>query len=123
MSSAEQQPKQDKYAHTIPYRFKKGVSGNPSGRPKNSKSMKTWAREYLESLDEDERIEFLNSQNGGLVWQMAEGGPTTKFDADIRTNNTFTEEELEAAKQFIIATRLNKNEGAAGDSSGDKTDA
>ena len=33
--------------------FKKGVSGNPSGRPKGSLNRKTVAREYLAFLQEE----------------------------------------------------------------------
>ena len=33
-------------------RFKKGESGNPSGRPKGSKNRKTIAREWLAFLQE-----------------------------------------------------------------------
>lgn len=106
MDSQEQKPKQDKVPHTIPYRFKKGISGNPGGRPKGAKSMKTWAREYLESLSEDERVAFINANPTALVWQMAEGNPDNKQEIkhDIGTN--FTPEEIEAAKQIIIK-RLN----------------
>ena len=34
-------------------RFKKGISGNPSGRPKGSLNRKTIAREYLAFLQEE----------------------------------------------------------------------
>ena len=34
-------------------RFKKGESGNPSGRPKGSLNRKTIAREYLAFLQEE----------------------------------------------------------------------
>ncbi len=55
------------------YVFKKGVSGNPGGRPVGAKSMKTFAKEYLESLPEEDRIEFLNSVDHRTIWEMSEG--------------------------------------------------
>lgn len=57
-----------------PYIWKKGQSGNPNGRPKG-KTLKEFAREYLESLPEDEKIEYLASLPTEIVWRMAEGNP------------------------------------------------
>ena len=57
-----------------PYLWKKGQSGNPAGRPKG-KSLKTFAREYLESLPDDEKLEYLKSLPTDIVWKMAEGNP------------------------------------------------
>lgn len=59
-----------------PYLWKKGQSANPAGRPKG-KSLKTFAREYLESLPDDEKIEYLASLPTEIVWKMAEGNPDT----------------------------------------------
>jgi hypothetical protein len=84
-----------------PFMFKPGVSGNPSGMKKGTKSMKTWAREYLESLPEEERAEFLNSQHSGLVWQMAEGSPTTKIDATVTNSIKFTPEQIDATRKAL----------------------
>ncbi len=61
--------------------FKKGQSGNPGGRPKGSKSLKTRAREYLEGLSEEEAIEYFDGLNKLDVWKMAEGNP--KQDTDV----------------------------------------
>ena len=58
-----------------PYLFKKG---NKAAAGKHKKSMKTYAKEYLLKLPEDERIEFLNSLNPEVIWRMAEGNPSNE---------------------------------------------
>jgi len=54
------------------YVFKVGNNANPGGRPKGSKSMKSYAREYLESMPDEDRIAFLNSVDHKTIWEMAE---------------------------------------------------
>lgn len=66
------------------YQFVKGQSGNPGGRKKGSKSLKVFAREYLESLPDEEKIEFLKTLPPELVWRMSEGNPDTKTDVAIK---------------------------------------
>lgn len=66
-----------------PYIWKKGQSGNMNGRPKG-KTLKEFAREYLESLPDDEKVEYLASLPTDIVWKMAEGNPAT--NTDITTN-------------------------------------
>lgn len=63
------------------FAFKKGVSGNPGGRPVGSKSMKAYAKEYLENMGEDDRLEFLNNIDPKIVWEMSEG--KAKQDLDV----------------------------------------
>ena len=64
------------------YVFKAGQgSANPGGRPKGSKSMKTYAKEYLESMPEEDRVEFLNSIDPKTIWEMSEGKP--KQDMEV----------------------------------------
>lgn len=90
-----------------PHQFKPGQSGNPGGRPKGSKSMKTFAREYLESLTDEEKLEFLKGMDKIDVFKMAEGNPknetemsgelTMKIDPEKR-------KEVEKAINEIIGT-------------------
>lgn len=67
--------------HLKPYHFKPGVSGNPSGRPKGP-SMKTFAKQYLASMSDEDRLEFLNSLDPKIIWEMAEGKPKQDIEVE-----------------------------------------
>lgn len=58
-------------------RFKPGVlwRGNKNGRPKGSKSLKTYAKEVLQDMTDDEKLEFLEGVDKKVLWEMAEGKP------------------------------------------------
>ena len=75
MQGAEKQPPKQ----LAKYTWKKGQSGNPAGRPPG-KTLKEFAREYLMSLPDDEKIEYLASLPGDIVWKMAEGNPANSTD-------------------------------------------
>ena len=115
-NSQEQNKKQ--YDWLKGYHFVKGQSGNPGGRPKGSKSLKTFVREYFEALPDDEKIEYLKSVPNALdVWKMGEGNPETKSEVKVDNTQNFTKEELEAAKQIIVNRLSNSTAETSGDAS------
>lgn len=58
-----------------PWLFKKGQSGNPKGKPKGTFSLKTFAKNYLQKLSDDEKIAFMEGLPKEIIWKMAEGNP------------------------------------------------
>ena len=58
--------------------YKKGQSGNPGGRPKNT--LKEYAKLKLSQMTEEEREDFLNGIEKRIIWEMAEGKADTKTD-------------------------------------------
>ena len=71
-----------------PWLFKKGVSGNPMGRPPG-RSLKDRAKAYLAGLSDEEAIEFWEGLPKELVWKMAEGNP--KQDNELTGNLTISQ--------------------------------
>lgn len=71
-----------------PYQFKKGQSGNPSGRPAG-KSLKEYAKEMINTMTDEERQVFLEGIDKRTIWEMAEG--KAKQDTNITGNLTIGE--------------------------------
>jgi hypothetical protein len=80
MESEEQQdisrvPKQLQ-AHV----YRKGMTGNPHGRPVGSFSMKEYVKRKLSTMTEEEREEFLEGIDKRVIWEMAEDKPKQGTD-------------------------------------------
>jgi hypothetical protein len=46
--------------------------------------LKTFAKEFLENMSDEEKVEFLKGLNPELVWRMAEGNPPQDLKADVQ---------------------------------------
>ena len=50
------------------------------GRPKGTFSLKTFAKKYLEEMNDEEKLEFMRGLPKEVIWKMSEGAPDTKND-------------------------------------------
>lgn len=71
---------QEQINNSRPWLYKKGQSGNPGGRPKGSKSLKTYIQERFQSMTDEDREDFLDGLPKEIIWKMGEGNPQTNTD-------------------------------------------
>lgn len=98
--TGEQPQKQHKgrAEHLKAWQFKPGKSGNPSGLKPGTKSLKVFAREYLQSLDDDEKIEYMKGMDKKIIWEMAEDKP--KQGMEVKADVTISDvlDKLDGSK-------------------------
>lgn len=71
---------QQEQSNNRPWLFQKGQSGNPSGRKKGTKSLKSYAQDMIKAMDDDERQKYLDGLPKGFIWEMAEGKAQSSTD-------------------------------------------
>lgn len=91
----------DEQTNNRPWLYKKGQSGNPAGRPVGSKSMKTYVKEKLASMTDEEREEFLLGLDKKVLWEMAEGKPDTKQTFDGKIEHSVAPETKELIEKAL----------------------
>ena len=72
-----------------PWLFQPGVSGNPKGRPKGVKTLKTYVSQMLRDMSDKEKLEFLKGLPKDKIWEMGEG--KAKQDTEIRGSLTISQ--------------------------------
>ena len=85
MTAQEQQENSKVPEQLRPFQYKKGQSGNPSGRPKGI-SLKEYARNKLLYMTDEEREDFFNGLSKDTIWEMAEGKAEAKADLNLGGN-------------------------------------
>ena len=91
-----------------PFQYKKGQSGNPSGRPKGI-SLKEYAKLKFLTMTDDEKEEFLHGLPKDIIWKQAEGNPENndKLKVESKVVNKVALEINEDIKELF--RRRNKS--------------
>lgn len=112
-STTQEQPPGYRLGGVTGKGFLPGQSGNPSGRPAGSISIKDKVRQYLEDNPESlrEMVEKFVKTKPELVWQMLEGRPGQKTQLSGPNDAPLLPE---TAVISDIAKRLNEVLGTGG---------
>ena len=83
-----------------PYQYRKGQSGNPSGRPKGI-SLKEYAKMKFLTMTDDEKEEFFHGLNKDIIWEMGEGRPETKGEMKVIEELNAPTKDLKTVKSIL----------------------
>lgn len=110
---SQEQNKKQNYDWLNAWKFVKGKSGNPGGRKKGSKSLKVFAREFLESLPDEEKIKYLKTLPSEIVWRMAEGNPQNDITSGGKAIAP-PSQEMKSKADSLITAFLGRNKENSG---------
>jgi hypothetical protein len=71
-----------------PWQYKKGQSGNPSGRTKGT-SLKEYVKMKFSAMTDDEKEEFLHGLDKETIWKQGEGNPES--NDKLKVNETIVD--------------------------------
>jgi len=89
-----------------PWQYKKGQSGNPSGRAKGI-SLKEYAKKKFLTMTDDEKEDFLNGLDKDMIWKQAEGNPESndKLKIEEKVGDKALVQELNGNIKELIRRR------------------
>lgn len=91
MNEDTEKQAKNKVDYIRPYMWKKGQSGNIMGRPPG-RTMKEYARQYLERMTDEERDEWLEGLDKNIIWEMGEGKASQKLEGGLKLEVSYDPE-------------------------------
>lgn len=112
MEEVEIQPQNSKVPpQLLPHVYKKGQSGNPGGKPVGAVSMKTYIKNKLLSMTDEEREVFLEGIDKKILWEMAEGKAKQDIDSNVKATLNIIVPNAVAETFNINATNIQTGGG------------
>ena len=100
VKQGDNRPQRDERGRLLP-----GSTANPQGRPKGQ-TLKEYARAFLASKTEEEKLEYIKSMPPEFVWRMAEGNPANaeKVDLKIQEKNAsaLTQKQIDELNELVF---------------------